>query len=433
MSEELNLGDYKTFEPINTPFGEQVKAENPETGAARLISHDELLQTMGHDPNEQQAPVSAIHHGEAHDRPVIVTGSWGVGEDNREYLKIEGSDTGVPRDEIEFVSPDAPSEQAETPEELAEFSEYDLSSKALDIKEQLAKIVDKERSRRKRLQDDEPLDTYEKMMRRFLTNEATIDGKELSDEDRHDLWVLSQRSERKLQRVIEDSQKSQAVATTESTSTAEEQIAVSGETGAAETDSPRQAETATAEPPVEVDPANVPDPESEARLKAHFEMQDSDEYDFEPGQEVTFFSLRTLGFEKGNIKGFVDKDGKNLVLIGRGEADKEEIKEVEPGILEAWQDEAIFGRESEVTSEDALNLASRRHRLWAKMQEAWTPEKNKKRKRRAKFMLGAIAATNLVGQVGIVAYVFRKEWKRRHPAEDEKKEEEPSLVEESKS
>jgi len=67
------------------------------------------------------------------------------------------------------------------------------------------------------------------------------------------------------------------------------------------------------------------------------------------------------------------------------------------------------------------------------MQEAWTPEKNKKRKRRAKFMLGAIAATNLVGQVGIVAYVFRKEWKRRHPAEDEKKEEEPSLVEESKS
>lgn len=419
MSEELNLGDYKTFDRVDTPFGEQVKAENTETGVSRLITHDELLRAHGHDPNQQQPAAEAVHHAEAHDIPVTVIGSYGLGDDKREYLKIEGSDTGIPRDELEFAS----QEESDSPEELTEFSEYDLSSKALDIKEQLAIAVDKERARRRRLQDDEPIDSYESMLRRYLVNEATIGGKELLDEDKQDLWLLSQRSEKKLQRVIE----SYLPAETEPTAAEED---IQPETADATHDEEdfftAQSEHNPTESSEEHHAASSSVAEADQPLSEESETQDL----FEPGQEGSYFSpLR--GFEKAKIQGFVEKDGKKYVQLSHNENGKEEIEEVELGIYDAWQDEALASGAYEVTAEDTMDISSRRGRIWTKIQNSWKHENNKGRKRKAKFVLGALAATNLIGQVGIVAYVFKNEWKRRHPKEEEKTDEGEEVAKET--
>jgi hypothetical protein len=46
-------------------------------------------------------PRRAVWRNKDHDQPVTVTGEAGA-HDGRRYLKIEGSETGVPEDELEF-------------------------------------------------------------------------------------------------------------------------------------------------------------------------------------------------------------------------------------------------------------------------------------------------------------------------------------------
>jgi hypothetical protein len=50
---------------------------------------------------ELEQPRSAIWHNKDHDQPVTVTGEAGEHE-GRRYVKIEGSETGVPEDELEY-------------------------------------------------------------------------------------------------------------------------------------------------------------------------------------------------------------------------------------------------------------------------------------------------------------------------------------------
>lgn len=52
---------------------------------------------------ETERPRPAIWHTKEADRPVVVVGNFGHGMDGRKYARIEGSDTGVPEDELEYT------------------------------------------------------------------------------------------------------------------------------------------------------------------------------------------------------------------------------------------------------------------------------------------------------------------------------------------
>lgn len=51
--------DYTQLEPVDTPFGEQVKASDEVTGGSKLFSHDEILQGYGYRPDGSQPAQAA--------------------------------------------------------------------------------------------------------------------------------------------------------------------------------------------------------------------------------------------------------------------------------------------------------------------------------------------------------------------------------------
>lgn len=93
-------------------------------------------------------PRQSIWNSPSGDRPVTIVGSLGRGEDGREYLKIEGSDAGIPADEVEWSDSDTGSggTTEEPPEELSSLGSEDHGkneSKRDDIPSDLAAEIEK--------------------------------------------------------------------------------------------------------------------------------------------------------------------------------------------------------------------------------------------------------------------------------------------------
>ncbi|HVO86138.1 MAG TPA: hypothetical protein VMT23_00185 [Candidatus Binatia bacterium] len=101
----FDQNNYTTYEPVKTAEGEQLKASNPETGLSRLVTHDELLTAYGKDPNDKAPEVAANYkiQGSEDKVPVTVTGSYGLGADGQERMKIKGSSAEIPRNELEWT------------------------------------------------------------------------------------------------------------------------------------------------------------------------------------------------------------------------------------------------------------------------------------------------------------------------------------------
>ena len=50
----------------------------------------------------------AIWHANGKDRPVVVLRYLGESHDGRKYVSVQGSQTGLPLDELRFINPDDP-------------------------------------------------------------------------------------------------------------------------------------------------------------------------------------------------------------------------------------------------------------------------------------------------------------------------------------
>lgn len=78
-------------------FKGQVTQEAIEKLSALLDLSKDAYPTKA----ELEQPRRAIWHNKDHDQPVTVIGEAGE-HDGRRYVRIEGSDTGVPEDELEY-------------------------------------------------------------------------------------------------------------------------------------------------------------------------------------------------------------------------------------------------------------------------------------------------------------------------------------------
>jgi hypothetical protein len=92
-NQDAKVADYKTFELIDTPFGQQVKAENAATGHSRLLTHDEILQSNGYEPRPDvkgaESPIINTHD------PARVPKPDGTFDDNWEVWSVNDDDNTV--------------------------------------------------------------------------------------------------------------------------------------------------------------------------------------------------------------------------------------------------------------------------------------------------------------------------------------------------
>jgi hypothetical protein len=92
---------------VLTIYGENLKSRDLVYLKKKIndLFDEELIKDFEESELEsiREQPVhDATWRNKDHDQPVKVTGEAGTGPDGRRYLKIEGSDTGVPEDEVTF-------------------------------------------------------------------------------------------------------------------------------------------------------------------------------------------------------------------------------------------------------------------------------------------------------------------------------------------
>lgn len=68
----------------------------------RELSHDEVLEAYGHGSTITQQPIEATWRNNTSDMPITVVGSYGTVAGGQEFMKIEGTTSGIPRTEISW-------------------------------------------------------------------------------------------------------------------------------------------------------------------------------------------------------------------------------------------------------------------------------------------------------------------------------------------
>lgn len=94
---------------------ERIAVRDKHGNILNEISDDEAMSAFGRDPGQKQEPVEATYTSQGKEHPVIVTGAYDEAKDGEQYMKIAGSDTAVPRDQLQWKRPEAaqPSENVE--------------------------------------------------------------------------------------------------------------------------------------------------------------------------------------------------------------------------------------------------------------------------------------------------------------------------------
>lgn len=146
---------FKAEETLNKRLELVIPPERPVTSEPAIAAEREESPRTG----------PAIWRNKDSDTPVTVTGYLGPGPDGREYVSIEGSNTGIPLDEIEFptetqveetsatTEESPPEEPSESPEELSEPEpdsveqirrEFVIINRTVDIRKRAAELAEEQ-------------------------------------------------------------------------------------------------------------------------------------------------------------------------------------------------------------------------------------------------------------------------------------------------
>lgn len=117
---------------LNGVLTEVAGSFQPETSKPAEVVN-EVIPAVDNLPPEEFRLGPATWRNQENDTPVIVTGYLGKGQDGRDYVKVEGSATGHPLDEIQYSTVEVESSQSKSSEleskgELADI----LAEKKLD-------------------------------------------------------------------------------------------------------------------------------------------------------------------------------------------------------------------------------------------------------------------------------------------------------------
>lgn len=209
------------------PIDEFKKVSVPSSGEAETKTNSEeprrieVIEPESSSPEEEgwrpfDKPRTAhwiTEKGAGRDDLSIV-GTYGVGEDGKEYFRSSEGLTGIPADEVHFIDEQPNGDKqlevltsrlgAETEEKL-ELSEVQRNELALELQGKIKKRLEEEKNRPGHRDDkwiQKYLDSHEEFLRRSFINEL-----DLSPDDRRDLAALVQRPESKLVAAIEEGQK----------------------------------------------------------------------------------------------------------------------------------------------------------------------------------------------------------------------------------